>query len=130
VDGRQSGVSFSAHFGCRGFSSTRGHTSLTGAAEAQLAVKRDTAGNVLVTVEWMKDGPEGDVIVSRLEVVEEVGLDGDGDPIASCSRCPSGTGRNRVRNRTIDAKPANHVRGLARRRRRRPLNRAVERKGP
>jgi hypothetical protein len=58
-------------------------TSLTGAADAQLAVKRDAAGNILVTVEWMKDGPEGDVIASRLEVLE-VGTDADGEPITSC----------------------------------------------
>jgi hypothetical protein len=32
----------------------RGHSSLTGAVDAQLAVKRDTAGNVIVEVEWMK----------------------------------------------------------------------------
>ena len=45
----------------------RGHTSLTGAVDAQLAVKRDGAGNIEVKVEWMKDGPEGDTIWSRLE---------------------------------------------------------------
>jgi AAA domain-containing protein len=61
----------------------RGHTSLTGAVDAQLAVKRDSAGNVVVTVEWMKDGPEGETIVSRLEQVQ-VGADLDGDPITSC----------------------------------------------
>jgi len=44
----------------------RGHTSLTGAVEAQLAVKRDTANQVIVSVEHMKDGPEGDVIAFRL----------------------------------------------------------------
>lgn len=65
----------------------RGHTSLTGAVDAQLAVKRDAADNVLVTVEWMKDGPEGDVIASRLEPVE-VGVDADGDPITSCVIAP------------------------------------------
>jgi AAA domain len=31
----------------------RGHTSLTGAADAQLSVKRDYAGNILVTVEFI-----------------------------------------------------------------------------
>ena len=61
----------------------RGHSSLTGSADAQLAVKRDSAGNILVTVEWMKDGAEGDVIGSRLEVIE-VGADADGEPITSC----------------------------------------------
>jgi AAA domain len=65
----------------------RGHTSLTGACDAQLAVKRDAAGNVVVTVEWMKDGPEGDVITSRLETVD-VGTDADGDTITSCVVVP------------------------------------------
>jgi AAA domain len=61
----------------------RGHTSLTGAADAQLSVKRDYAGNILVTVEFMKDGESGDMIVSTLESVE-VGIDEDGEPITSC----------------------------------------------
>ena len=61
----------------------RGHTSLTGAADAQLAIKRDYADNVVVTVEFMKDGESGDTIVSKLDPVE-IGLDEDGDPIRSC----------------------------------------------
>jgi AAA domain/CHC2 zinc finger len=61
----------------------RGHTSLTGAADAQIAVKRDDAGNIVATVEFMKDGPQGDEIVSRLEQVI-VGTDDDGDSITSC----------------------------------------------
>jgi hypothetical protein len=61
----------------------RGHTSLTGAADAQLAVNRDAAGNVVAKVEWMKDGPEGDEIVSSLEQVT-VGTDDDGEAITSC----------------------------------------------
>jgi hypothetical protein len=36
-----------------------------------------------VRVEWMKDGPEGDVILSRLEHVA-LGADSDGDSITSC----------------------------------------------
>jgi hypothetical protein len=55
---------------------------LTGAADAQLAVKRIGATST-VTVEFMKDGPEGDVIASRLEVVE-VGVDQHGKPVTSC----------------------------------------------
>ena len=51
----------------------RGHTSLTGAADAQLSVKSDFNDNVIVTVEYMKDGKRGDTIASRLEVIEEVG---------------------------------------------------------
>jgi AAA domain len=61
----------------------RGHSGLTGAVDAQLSVRRDAANSVIVTVEWMKDGPEGDVIASRLETVE-IGTDLDGDPLSSC----------------------------------------------
>jgi hypothetical protein len=63
----------------------RGHTSLTGAADAQLSVNRDAAGSIVMTVEYMKDG---DTIVSRLENVE-VGIDDDGDAITSCVVVPS-----------------------------------------
>jgi hypothetical protein len=65
----------------------RGHTSLIGAVDAQLAVKRDAAENIVVTVERMKDGPEGETLVSKLEAVE-VGNDMDGDPITSCVVVP------------------------------------------
>ena len=65
----------------------RGHTSLTGAVDAQLAVKRDAGDNVILEVEWMKDGPEGDVVASRLDAVE-VGTDDDGHPITSCVVVP------------------------------------------
>ena len=68
----------------------RGHTSLAGAVDAQLVVKRDSAGNVIVTVERMKDGPEGDQIVSKLDNVE-LGIDEDQDPITSCVVVPSET---------------------------------------
>jgi hypothetical protein len=68
----------------------RGHTSLTGAADAQLAVKRDAADNIVATVEFMKDGPQGDEIVSTLEQVT-VGKDDDGDSITSCIIRPSDT---------------------------------------
>ena len=60
----------------------RGHTSLTGAADAQIAIKRDPAGVIRTTLEWMKDGPEGIEIYSKLEPVE-VGIDDDGDVISS-----------------------------------------------
>jgi hypothetical protein len=61
----------------------RGHTSLTGAADAQLACKRDR-NNIEVRVEWMKDGDsEGQVVASSLKSVE-VGTDADGEPITSC----------------------------------------------
>ena len=58
----------------------RGHTSLTGAADAQLAVKRDPALNIVVTVEFMKDGEAGAEIVSKLDLFE-IGLDEDDEPI-------------------------------------------------
>lgn len=74
------------HCGVDG-SRPRGHTSLTGAADAQLSVARDGLGNIVVTVEWMKDGPEGNVIVSALEPVE-LGNDDDGEPITSCVIVP------------------------------------------
>jgi hypothetical protein len=61
----------------------RGHTSLTGACDAQLAVKRDANGTITMTVEWMKDGADGETICSRLEVVE-VDKDDDGEQITSC----------------------------------------------
>jgi hypothetical protein len=65
----------------------RGHTSLTGAVDAQLAVKRDAGDNIILKVEWMKDGAEGDVVASRLDAVE-VGTDDDGHPITSCVIVP------------------------------------------
>jgi AAA domain len=65
----------------------RGHTSLAGAVDAQIAVKRDAAENIVVTVERMKDGPEGDSLVSKLEQVD-VGVDLDGDSITSCVVVP------------------------------------------
>jgi hypothetical protein len=61
----------------------RGHTSLTGAVEAQIGVRRDAAGLIVAAVEYMKDGPEEGRIVSRLETVQ-VDLDEDGEPVTSC----------------------------------------------
>jgi len=58
----------------------RGHTSLTGAADAQLSVKRDQAMNIVATVEFMKDGEAGSEVISKLDLFE-IGVDEDGDPI-------------------------------------------------
>ena len=66
----------------------RGHTSLTGTCAAQLATKRDAANKIVVTIEWMKDGPDGDVIASELKV-ETVGKDEDGEDITSCVVVPT-----------------------------------------
>lgn len=68
----------------------RGHSSLTGAADAQISVRRDPAKNVVVTVEYMKDGAEGEQLISRLEVVT-LGREPDGHPITSCVVVPLGT---------------------------------------
>ncbi len=66
----------------------RGHTSLSGAVDAQIAVKREANGLITATVEDMKDGPEGEEVASRLEAVE-VGVDEDGEPITSCIIVPA-----------------------------------------
>src|SRR5262249_26787608 len=63
----------------------RGHTSLTGAADAQIAIKRHGTINT-ATVEYLKDGPDGSEgarITFRLEPVD-VGQDEDGESITSC----------------------------------------------
>lgn len=65
----------------------RGHTSLTGAANVQIAIRRDPAHNVVAEIEAMKDGPEGASFASQLEVVE-VGTDDAGKPITSCAIVP------------------------------------------
>lgn len=61
----------------------RGHTALIGALDTMIAVKRDDDGNIVCEVQAQKDGPEGEIITSRLEVVE-IGVDEDGDEIKSC----------------------------------------------
>jgi AAA domain len=82
----------------------RGHSSLMGALDVQIAVKRVANGNIVAEVELSKDGETGLQIVSRLKQVE-IGVDGDGDPITSCiieavearaaeSRAPAKGGRS------------------------------------
>lgn len=65
----------------------RGHSSLLGALDAEIAVTRDAASNIIATVERMKDGPEGAEIASRLDQME-VGTDEDGEAITSCIVVP------------------------------------------
>jgi hypothetical protein len=65
----------------------RGHTSLTGAVDAQLSVKRDAANNIIVELEAAKDFAEGASFASTLEVVE-VGTDDAGQPMTSCVIVP------------------------------------------
>jgi hypothetical protein len=38
----------------------RGHTSLTGTVDVQLSAARDSRDNIIITVEYMKDGAEGE----------------------------------------------------------------------
>jgi hypothetical protein len=70
------------HFGLDA-SRPRGHTSLTGAADAQVVIKRNAADQIVATVEFLKDGSAGAELVSTLNVVE-VGQDEDGELITSC----------------------------------------------
>jgi hypothetical protein len=65
----------------------RGHTSLTGAAAVQIAVKRDASRNVVAEVEAMKDGAEGASFTSKLDVIE-VGIDDAGKVLTSCAIVP------------------------------------------
>jgi hypothetical protein len=62
----------------------RGHTSLRGAADAQIAVKKDAGGLITTVVEFMKDGPEGEETASRFKVITNLDYDEDGEPISSC----------------------------------------------
>ena len=66
----------------------RGHTSLAGADDVQIAVEKDDDGIITAKVEHMKDGEDGAVIVSRLEVVN-LGPDDEGDPMSSCVIVPA-----------------------------------------
>jgi AAA domain len=61
----------------------RGHTSLTGAADVQIAVKKDAAGIITATVEFAKDGEAGAEIRSALRVIE-LDPDEDGERVTSC----------------------------------------------
>jgi AAA domain len=75
------------HCGVQG-SRPRGHTSLSGADDVQIAVDRDKEGNIVATVEHMKDGDASAPMASKLERVE-LGTDDDGDLITSCVIAPS-----------------------------------------
>ena len=97
------------HCGVDG-SRPRGHTSLTGAADAQHAVARDPADNIMITVEWMKDGPEGDVIVSRLEQVQ-VGIDEDGEAVTSCVVVEA-DGKSKTKKWQRDWRHQNRLQGM------------------
>jgi hypothetical protein len=68
----------------------RGHTSLVAAADAVLSVKKEAAGRIIMKVDMMKDGPEGEMVASRLLQVT-VGEDEDGDLMTTCVVVPVDT---------------------------------------
>jgi hypothetical protein len=61
----------------------RGHSSLLGAVDALIEIKKDERGLVHSEVEEMRDGPTGQTTVSRLEVVDVI-HDVNGESITSC----------------------------------------------
>jgi hypothetical protein len=61
----------------------RGHTSLTGACDAQIAVERDKDGIITCRVEYMKDDEPSPPMTSKLQPVP-LGTNSKGDPITSC----------------------------------------------
>ena len=65
----------------------RGHSSLPGAVDAQLAVVR-SENVITVAVEMMRDGPEDTQVVSSVEVIE-VGTDQNGKVLTSLVVVPS-----------------------------------------
>lgn len=91
----------------------RGHTSLTGAIDAQFSVKRDVDNSILVSLELMKDGEEGGMMRGALRVVE-VGEDDNGKPITSCViehlDAPTAATRTLVKPKKL---PAAQARALA-----------------
>jgi hypothetical protein len=87
----------------------RGHTSLTAAADAQIAVTR--AGQVKATVEFMKDGEEDTEIYSKLVPVV-VGHDTNGVPITSCVVEPDNGASSGMRQPKVRPLPIQQKRAL------------------
>jgi hypothetical protein len=75
------------HCGVAG-SRPRGHTSLSGADDAQIAVSRDDDGILTVAIEHLKDGEASTPLGGRLERVE-LGRDDDGETFSSCVLVPA-----------------------------------------
>jgi hypothetical protein len=75
------------HCGVDG-SRPRGHTSLAGADDAQIAVSLDGSGLIKVEVEHLKDGVAAKPFACRLETVE-VGTSEDGSAAVSCVVVPA-----------------------------------------
>jgi hypothetical protein len=66
----------------------RGHTSLSGADDAQIAVERDKEGILIAKVEHMKEGEAGAILASKLDRVP-LGTDSDDEEISSCVVVPT-----------------------------------------
>ena len=66
----------------------RGHTSLAGADDAQIAIERNNDGVISAKVEHMKDAEAGALLASKLEKID-LGVDDDGDPLSSCIIVPT-----------------------------------------
>jgi AAA domain len=81
----------------------RGHSSLMGALDVQIAVSRNATGNIVAELELTKDGEVGLQFVSRL-VQRDIAFDQDGDAITSCvvdaveGACPARKGRSPPRS--------------------------------
>jgi hypothetical protein len=87
----------------------RGHTSLTGAVDAQIACKKQEDGTSQAVVEYMKDGLADCVVAFQLEQVS-VGIDEDGEPITSCVVVPVDRGDVQApRKRPVKLSPAEKV---------------------
>lgn len=65
----------------------RGHTSLKGASDVQIAVT-NADQTVIATVERMKDGVAGAIAASTLRVID-LGQDEDGESVTSCAIEPT-----------------------------------------
>lgn len=89
------------HCGIAG-SRPRGHTSLSGADDAQIAVERDADGLITIKIEHMKDGDASAPMACKLERIE-LGNDDDGDPITSCVVVPLDDSAARARRPKLSA---------------------------
>jgi hypothetical protein len=85
----------------------RGFSGLPGALDAELGVTRNEAKEITTEVLRMKDGPEGDILHSKLEPVD-LGDDEDGDPITACVIVPieGSSGQGKSKGLTGDAAKA------------------------
>jgi hypothetical protein len=61
----------------------RGHTSLIGALDAEISIKRDDDNTILAKLELMKDGASGDMLRFVLKPID-IGEDDYGKPLSSC----------------------------------------------